>query len=344
MKLPKNLLISLSILALTAGPASAQIVLYSYDFTTGSGPLNGVAVDTSGATGAQHTQYGTNSGETWTADALFQADGTYDANPASGNIRDSATLSFTPQNGYIYTLSVTTNFDNDAVTGNGTGFHAAGFFAADNWTGDPLANGSGLSVWGFSQGSGIERLFFDPDGGTSDADGGEVDVDTNTTPPATLTFVLNTTGGAGDWSAQYFVNGSLERTVSDLNAVQIQSAGIGALYAAAGTAAFQSLELSVDAVETTSPRITSFASLGGGIWEVTLADGGAATSYEFRSSTTLDFTPGSLVGGLNQDDPGTDPGDVDVSGDFVTTDGSGNAKVRMSLSGTRNFLRAVSLP
>ncbi|MCH7226237.1 hypothetical protein [Haloferula sp. A504] len=343
MKLSEIPLVLLSILALPAGPASAQIVLYSYDFTTGSGPLNGVAVDTSGATGAQHTQYGTVSGETWTADALFRADGTYDANPASGNIRDSATLSFTPKDGYIYTLSVTTNFDNDAVTGNGLGWHAAGFFATNNWTGDPLGNGDGLSVWGLTQGSGGQQLFFDPNGGTTDA--GKVTGTFDTTAPTTLTFVLDTTGGAGNWSAQYYVSGSLERTVSDLDAVEIESVGIGALYAAAGTAAFQSFSLSVDAVETPSPRITSFSSLGGGIWEVTLADGGAAASFEFRSSTTLDFSPGTLVTPLSQANPGTDPGDVDASGDFVTTDTNGDATVRMTLTGSpKDFVRAVSLP
>ncbi|MCH7228113.1 LamG-like jellyroll fold domain-containing protein [Haloferula sp. A504] len=91
-------------------------------------------------------------------------------------------------------------------------------------------------------------------------------------------------------------------------------------------------------------RITSFASVGGNVWELTLS-GIPSTKYEFRSSTTLDFTPGTLVGGLGQENPGTDPGTIDGSGNFVTTDTQGDAKVRMTLTGDpKDFVRGVSLP
>ena len=92
------------------------------------------------------------------------------------------------------------------------------------------------------------------------------------------------------------------------------------------------------------PRITSFTAIGGGVWELTLS-GQALTKYEFRSSTTLDFTPGTLVGTLSQGNPGTDPGVIDGSGNFVTTDTNGDAKVRLTLTGDpKDFVRAVSLP
>jgi hypothetical protein len=237
MKLGKGLLASLSplVLALTAGPASAAIVLYSYDFND-TGALNGKAADTSGATVAQHAQYGTINGETWTASTLFQADGTYTA--ATNPPRESATLSFTPQSGYVYTLSYTTNF------AGGGGWQAGGFFATNNWTGDVLSNGNGLSLWGLTTGT-SQSLFADPDGGTGDAFGGQVVGGFDTSAPATLTFRLDTTGGTDNWSAEWLVSGTSRRTVADLGAFEIESVGIGALYTAANTAAFQSFELSV---------------------------------------------------------------------------------------------------
>jgi hypothetical protein len=89
--------------------------------------------------------------------------------------------------------------------------------------------------------------------------------------------------------------------------------------------------------------ITSFTPVGGDYWELTL-QGDAGTAYEFRSSATLEFTPGTLVGGLIQGNPGSDPGDIDLSGDFVTTDGSGAATVRLPLTGPRAFVRAQTTP
>lgn len=90
-------------------------------------------------------------------------------------------------------------------------------------------------------------------------------------------------------------------------------------------------------------KISSFTSVGGGAWEVALS-GAPNTEYVFRSSTTLDFASGSLVGSLSQADPG-DPGTLSESNDSVTTDGSGNATVQMTLSGSpADFVRAESAP
>jgi hypothetical protein len=92
------------------------------------------------------------------------------------------------------------------------------------------------------------------------------------------------------------------------------------------------------------PNITTFTAIGGGVWELTLV-GNANTHYEFRSSTTLEFNPGTLVENLTQGDAG-DPGTVGGTNNSVlTTDGSGDATVRLVLTGDpRNFVRAVSLP
>lgn len=92
-----------------------------------------------------------------------------------------------------------------------------------------------------------------------------------------------------------------------------------------------------------APRITSFTSVGGGVWELTL-EGAAATGYEFYSSTDLTFAPGTLVTSLTQNNPAEDPGDV-TGGNLLTTDANGDGKVRLTLSGaTRDFVRAQSAP
>jgi len=89
------------------------------------------------------------------------------------------------------------------------------------------------------------------------------------------------------------------------------------------------------------PRITSFTPVGGSVWEVTL-NGDANTLFEFRSSNTLDFSPGSLVTNLTQDGVAVPAGSITGdNNEFVTTDGGGVATVRMTLSGApKDFVRA----
>ena len=93
------------------------------------------------------------------------------------------------------------------------------------------------------------------------------------------------------------------------------------------------------------PKINSFTSVGSGIWELTLT-GTPGKTFEFRSSTTLTFNPGTLVENLTQGTPGTDPGTIGgTNNSRVTTDGSGNAKVRFALSGSpSDFVRAEEVP
>ena len=102
----------------------------------------------------------------------------------------------------------------------------------------------------------------------------------------------------------------------------------GALFAISGVIG--------DGAVAADPEITSITSLGGGNFELTLK-GEPGTTYEFRSSPTLDFTPGDLVAPLTVT-LGTGGG-LDV-----TTDGSGNATVEASLGDLAtvpaNFVRA----
>jgi hypothetical protein len=92
------------------------------------------------------------------------------------------------------------------------------------------------------------------------------------------------------------------------------------------------------------PRIVSFSSVGGNLWELSLA-ANPGMPFEFRSAANLVFNPGILVVNLSQGNPG-DPGTIGgPNGSAVTTDANGNAKVRMTLTNQpRAFVRAVSLP
>lgn len=90
--------------------------------------------------------------------------------------------------------------------------------------------------------------------------------------------------------------------------------------------------------------ITSITPVGGGIWELTLA-GAADTAYEFRSSAILNFSPGTLVEGLTQGDPG-DPGSIGGNNNnILTTDSNGDGTARMMLTGSpADFVRAQIPP
>ena len=91
--------------------------------------------------------------------------------------------------------------------------------------------------------------------------------------------------------------------------------------------------------------ITSIAAVGGGVWELTLI-GPAGVTCEFRSSTTLTFTPGTLVENLTQGNPSSDPGTIGgPNNSQVAANVSGNATVRMTLAGSpSDFVRAQTVP
>lgn len=91
--------------------------------------------------------------------------------------------------------------------------------------------------------------------------------------------------------------------------------------------------------------ITSFAVVVGepGVWQLTLT-GDVTTNYVFRSSTNLDFSTGTLVENLTAGVPvaGMIGG---TNNSVVTTDGGGQASVRLTLTGNpADFVRAESAP
>ncbi|MCB1129637.1 MAG: hypothetical protein KDN05_00810 [Verrucomicrobiae bacterium] len=92
-------------------------------------------------------------------------------------------------------------------------------------------------------------------------------------------------------------------------------------------------------------QITEFSPVAGepGVWQVSLT-GDASTGYVFRSSTTLDFSTASVMENLIPGVPAA--GSIGGTSDsVVTTDGSGLATVRMTLTGNpSDFVRAETAP
>ncbi len=107
---------------------------------------------------------------------------------------------------------------------------------------------------------------------------------------------------------------------------------------------FDNFEVWVEPVPADlQPFITSFTSVGGQSWELTLS-ANPNTGYQFHSSVDLTFNPGTLVTTLSQANPAGDPGTV-TGGNTLTTDGTGHGKVRLVLTGDpADFVRARSVP
>jgi len=108
--------------------------------------------------------------------------------------------------------------------------------------------------------------------------------------------------------------------------------------------AFDNLTVTSNSTPGDDLNITSFASVDGSpdTWQLALK-GRQSTSYILRTSTNLAFDAGSLVENL---DPGV-PASGSIGGandSVVTTDVSGNATVRLLLTGPRAFVRAETAP
>lgn len=190
---------------IVCGSAGA-VTLFSEDFGDGSGDLNGEEpVITTG-------------GATWVAETGFKADGS-----VTGGGPGSATLAFTPVDGQIYTLDVslgTSNYpggpDNDWLA---IGF-ANGQNAETNNNNRFINANVIASPWMLQRG---------PDGGnnttflgtaTSGTQNGEDwTAQTGLTGGnADLRIVLDTTAGAGGWTATFFAKGTADSTYSEVRA------------------------------------------------------------------------------------------------------------------------------
>lgn len=187
-----------SIVALTAlmiCGARAQTVIYADDFSGDTSALNEMAPD---------VRQGT---EVWTAAPTFKADGSIERpdNVAQG----SMTLPFTPKNGFVYTLDASFS----GVTGN-INWLALGYAngqssdsLSDRFITDDVVGTAWMLIRGDASinpnqthlGTGILGAGNGGIGGApwtvlGDQSGGEID----------LRIVLDTSGGAGTWTATWF--------------------------------------------------------------------------------------------------------------------------------------------
>lgn len=207
-----QLLAASAILVLTAAPASATTVIYQDDFSGGTGDLNGLAPD-----------IGANN---WVAMSEFNANGSILDEGGAGSGGGSATLAFTPVDGLIYTLDVSLN----QVLGNanwiGVGFAEgqSSLDTANNRFLNQAASGTDWTLgkaWMFLRGDNSEFTnssflgINDGGGSAGNRDGvnipatfDETDVD--------LRIVLDTTGGAGAWTATWFAKLPADATYTEV--------------------------------------------------------------------------------------------------------------------------------
>jgi hypothetical protein len=203
-----------SALALAASPAQAEVALYADNFGSGSSAndlaaaAGGESLVTSGASGAQHTLYGTSAAAQW-LDGLagdthpFRADGTV---LYSSGVREigGAWASFTPQQGYTYTASATID---RGITAGSVEWLAFGFM---DQLGNTLIDSGYATV-------AIRGDGYTPGGSSSDGFtyqglqlagyGGEFNFDNDGAND--IEIVLNTMPALStDWTVQYFIGGN----------------------------------------------------------------------------------------------------------------------------------------
>ena len=185
----------LSFAGLGISLVTAQTTLFSDDFSGGTGNINSLAPDVRPG------------GATWTASAVFNADGSVDR-PTSSN-QGSMTLPFIPSNGFVYTLDASFS----GVTGDTDwlGFGFANGQSASSTTNDrfvgttvtgatwmlfrgatpaPLATHSNKIQRGLAAADPVDWL----DSTLGDLEGGAID----------MRIVLDTTGGTGAWTATWY--------------------------------------------------------------------------------------------------------------------------------------------
>lgn len=106
---------------------------------------------------------------------------------------------------------------------------------------------------------------------------------------------------------------------------------------------FSAAAFEADPQASADPQLTSITSLGSNVFELTLT--AADTAYQFYSSSTLEFSPGTLLENLTQGD-GSDAGMIGGANDSVmTTDTGGVGKVRVTMTGDPSeFVRAQGAP
>lgn len=235
-----NRLLSLAAIALAVPAAHAATVIYEQSFTPGAGTsvLNG----TSPTTGANN----------WVAATLrFQADG--DFTEGAG----SATLAFTPANGFTYTLDA--SFRNLSATatvgapeqdwialgfakGQSTGSTNSDRFLSANVIGKAWMLYRGANTTGTL--ANVTHLGSATSGNnagavpSTSADWSDATLATTFSGGIDMRVVLDTTGGTGNWTATWFaklpasgsyteVRAATELVNEDINSVGVAISGTG---------------------------------------------------------------------------------------------------------------------
>lgn len=291
-------------------------IVYSLDTATGNVWRSGTPTPDTGINANQWL---------WTA---ISGGFAYDGNGGSGGAGDGA---FVPTTGsFVQNFRAVLQFAADGKTTTGSQTFGMDVFRDDNTLDNDLTFRVELYAWNGASSPGLSV------GGSTTA--------YNTTALNGATTILDTTVDAADDVAEAAWQTVTLGTVDLGSGYDFYAWRIGVLGQTDGDV-FKFDNVTVSAATPAPFKITSFTSIDRnlGIWQVTLA-GASNTAYVFRSSTTLDFSSGTLVENLTPGVPAA--GAMDGANDsVVTTDGSGNATVRMTLTGDpSDFIRAESAP
>jgi arylsulfatase A len=142
------------------------------------------------------------------------------------------------------------------------------------YTTDQPGSAAAAKLWALTRpanGAAEQGIHYNPDGGNNISPGGAVLVPSptfDTSAPSTLSIVLDTTAGDGDWSADYHQGSELLGSVTGLGAVSIGGVGLGISHAddVAVDYHFQSFELRLISADVAAwsegygePSVTDFA-------------------------------------------------------------------------------------
>lgn len=204
------------------------IALHSEDFAGPANNLNGMTPDV------------TTTAANWTAPttAVFSGDGSL-----SGTTSSTAHLPFSPQHGFIYTLTATIEMG----TTGGTSWAAFGFLRTSPGTGEIHTGApAGGIVWALTRNDSVnpdQVLHENIAGGTGLVVSGDYVTGASL---VNMALVLDTTGGTGNWKYDWLVDGTARITARALPA-SFESAigGIGiAKHNSLSPHAFRSFALS----------------------------------------------------------------------------------------------------
>lgn len=227
---------------------SHAAVLYNHTFDGAATTLDGSSVDTAVSGTVLGANHGTNS-TTWalasTLNTNFLANGT-----TVDGADATASLAFTPQNGFVYTLSMTgTNPE------SGGDWIATGFW--DGTGNQPLQQGV---VWALNRParSSAEQVAWLNNQATNVGNSDALANAITSANPSTITIVLDTTDGTGLWDAEWFVNGNSWATATDMSlSSPIVGVGVGSYRAGATISSF-----SLDVSAIPEPSSVLLGSLG----------------------------------------------------------------------------------